>query len=251
MKLINCSTPKFPNTFAMVDDEDYENIEFGGKWTAASACNTIYAERGGTRMHRVLMNPPKDMHVDHIDGNGLNNQRSNLRICTPAQNNANKPKRRDGRSSIYMGVTFDKANQKFRATIQKGGKILRLGRFALEKDAAIAYNIKAKELQGEFARLNQIVVEESLSEYDKALRDLEKYLPDGFVAQDESGWIYFHSAKPYRDATGHEGFWASESDIQFTINEGFRIPKCEEWPTSCREIRAGRVVPQGEGGRNG
>ena len=104
-------------------------------------------------MHRVIMDAPKGMHVDHINGNGLDNRRENLRLCTNSQNHMNRKTHRDS-SSKYKGVSWNKRNSKWQAYIGSGIKRKNLGYFASESDAAKAYDIKAKECFGEFARLN-------------------------------------------------------------------------------------------------
>lgn len=104
-------------------------------------------------MHREIMNAPKGMVVDHIDGNGLNNRKSNLRICTQAQNNLNsRPKRNC--SSRYKGVSFYKRDKIWQVQIFHNSRTIFLGRFDDEIEAALAYDRKAAELFGEFAYLN-------------------------------------------------------------------------------------------------
>ncbi len=103
-------------------------------------------------MHRMIMGEPKGMFVDHIDGNSQNNRRSNLRICTPAQNLQNQ--RPKGGTSRYKGVYFHKKDNKWMAKIGFNGKNTYLGLFEDEILAARAYDKKAKELFGEFAYLN-------------------------------------------------------------------------------------------------
>lgn len=105
---------------------------------------TIY----GTYMplHRLLMNTPSDMVVDHIDGDGLNNRRSNLRNCTGKQNMGNRLKARLGMMGhVPMGRT------KYRATIRVGTKNVVLGSFETQAEANAAYKGAAKVLRGEFA----------------------------------------------------------------------------------------------------
>jgi len=103
---------------------------------------------------------PRRMHVDHIDGNPLNNRRDNLRMATPMQNAANAH-RRSGGTSEHKGVSWDVRHKKWRAelnlTVRKHKYVrLLLGRFVLEKEAAQCYNEIAAEWYGEFARLNQL-----------------------------------------------------------------------------------------------
>ena len=104
-------------------------------------------------MHRQIMIAPEGFVVDHIDGNSLNNRKTNLRICTQAQNIHNSRPRRN-RSSKYKGVFWDKVNKKWSTNIRKGDKRIYLGGFDDEIEAAIAYDRKAAELFGEFAYLN-------------------------------------------------------------------------------------------------
>lgn len=109
-------------------------------------------------LHRVIMNAPAGMEVDHIDGDGLNCRRYNLRICTRSQNRMNQRVRITPKLSIYKGVTFDKSRDKWCARIKYFGVTRNLGRFEHETDAAIAYNVAASKTFGEFARLNQVCV---------------------------------------------------------------------------------------------
>ncbi len=141
--------------YAMVDAADYPWLsEY--KWHVV-APGKEYAGRkqqGKTvYMHREIMQPPLGMMVDHIDGNSLNNCRRNLRNCTNQQNMQNIRKSpRVG--SRYKGVYYDKRRRTFSAKICHNGKSYHLGTFATEIEAARAYDRKALELFGEFARLN-------------------------------------------------------------------------------------------------
>ena len=96
--------------------------------------------------------------IDHINGIRDDNRIENLRECTRSQNSANAPKRKsyDGKitSSKYKGVYWYKRYQKWKAQIGKDGKMIHLGYFDSERDAAKAYDSKAKELFGEFAAVN-------------------------------------------------------------------------------------------------
>ena len=141
--------------FALVDAEDYYRLaQF--KWCAQLGKTTIYASRrdGGKsiKMHRLIMDPPDHLLVDHIDHNGLNNCRSNLRLCTIAQNACNAPSH--GLSSKYKGVCWNKRKEKWIARIRLNGKIYNLGYFTDEIAAAKAYDKKAGQLHGQFACLN-------------------------------------------------------------------------------------------------
>ncbi len=145
---------------AIIDDADFE--EFSKyKWCAMKNGNTFYAVRNYAQpiqmniwMHRVIMNAQKGQEIDHINGNGLDNRRYNLRLCTRSQNHQNQ--RIGGGSSQYKGVCWNKQAGKWQAQIMLNYKTYYLGHFVNEIDAAKAYDRKAKGLFGEFARLNNI-----------------------------------------------------------------------------------------------
>ena len=149
---------------ALVDDEDYERLS-KHKWhvyvNKRGKSSEIYAKRnipaiGGKWRYRTIY-----MHVeitgypqtDHIDRNGLNNQRSNLRPATSSQNNANRSKA-PGKSSIYLGVSWNRECRKWMCSLGRRDNRKYLGLFLDEADAATAYNFAAYELFGEFASFN-------------------------------------------------------------------------------------------------
>lgn len=153
-----------------VDDEDYDFLnQF--KWQVHKDHNNIcYAVRSmrkndiytATKMHRLILGltDPK-IHGDHIDHNGLNNQRSNLRIATHGQNAQNRRSSKNS-TSKYLGVHWDnhtRSIKKWKSKIRINNRDYFIGRYISESEAALAYNIKAKELFGEFANLNEIINE--------------------------------------------------------------------------------------------
>jgi len=142
--------------FAIVDAADYEWLN-QYKWHVQKHKNTSYArtQKNGKsiRMHRLITGAPSHLLVDHRDSNGLNNRRTNLRLCTHQENVYNR-RPRPGSTSRYKGVYRKKTSKKYVANIRNNGKILFLGYFDDEIEAAIAYDIKAMELFGEFAYLN-------------------------------------------------------------------------------------------------
>jgi hypothetical protein len=139
--------------FAIIDAADYEKLS-KYRWRAYRTGRQIYAvcqNRGKiVYMHRMLLRPRKGDIVDHIDGNGLNNRRCNLRVCTYAQNQANARPR--GGASQFIGVT--RQRDRWQAAITCQGKCHYLGLFDDEVEAARARDRKAHELHGEFAYLN-------------------------------------------------------------------------------------------------
>ena len=150
--------PLTQGQFTIVDDADFDWLN-QWKWYAARATSTYYAVRKESetdksiRMHRLLLNPPPGIESDHINGDGLDNRRSNLRLCTRSQNNANRRKF-SLCSSRYKGVSWQKRYRNWRARIWISGKEKQLGLFDDEQKAARAYNRAAIALFGEFARLN-------------------------------------------------------------------------------------------------
>ena len=106
------------------------------------------------RLHRLILEPPDNMVVDHINHNPLDNRRSNLRVCTARENSRNKRKWKIDGQSKYKGVVPLK-HGKFRANIYCLEERIYIGVFDTEIEAAKAYNEKAKELFGEFAKLNE------------------------------------------------------------------------------------------------
>jgi hypothetical protein len=104
-------------------------------------------------MHRVIVNAPPNKDVDHRDGNGLNNQDENLRICTDSQNLANS-KRRSDNTTGYKGVFLKKGKNKFRARITVNGKRINLGCFFTAAEANMVYQNAAQKYFGEFAYKN-------------------------------------------------------------------------------------------------
>lgn len=148
--------PLTQGKFAIVDAEDYAWLS-QHKWCAAKDKATFYAHRGSNGrlilMHREIMRAPKGLMCDHRNHNGLDNRKSNLRLCTSAQNQYNKrPKK--GCSSRYKGVILRRDCKKWRAKICLKRKRIHLGDFPDEIKAALAYDDKAIELFGEFAYLN-------------------------------------------------------------------------------------------------
>jgi hypothetical protein len=112
------------------------------------------ASRRRVYMHRLIMGARPGSEIDHRDGNGLNNTKSNLRFCTHSQNKANTHVASG--VSRYKGVTWDKSRGVWQAWISVGDRTKWLGRFATEAEAASAYNTAAVHHYGEFAHLNEV-----------------------------------------------------------------------------------------------
>lgn len=142
--------------FVKVDDIDVEVLS-RRKWVPQKKTYTFYAVAWGKRrMHREILNLKNGQFCDHIDGDGLNNQRKNLRVCTHAENCRNRRKRRDGETSKFKGVHVEKASKVFVSSLRLNGRLINLGRFLSETDAALAYNNAAVKYFGEYAKVNNV-----------------------------------------------------------------------------------------------
>lgn len=109
--------------------------------------------KDGELMHRIILGAKDSDYVDHKNGIKTDNRLCNIRICNQSQNGANSKKRKNT-SSRFKGVSYRKSRNKFYAHITKNGKTYSLGFFIKEEDAAMAYNKKAIEFFGEYARIN-------------------------------------------------------------------------------------------------
>jgi len=160
MKKIALSGKYGNGKFTMVDDEDAARLEEMGVSLSLTSRGYVQFYHNGKTwgLHRFLIQPQKGLVVDHIDRNKLNNCKANLRNCTRSENLANLAPYRG--KSRFKGVSFSKTSKKWQAYIGHKGKLLHLGYFEKETDAALAYNEKAKELFGQYAFLNDVGVAE-------------------------------------------------------------------------------------------
>lgn len=158
MKLIELRGRNKPSLWAMVDDDDYDRVIEAGPWFRLIDSNTTYVQRNifvdGRRTGQKLHNFITDFdRVDHIDHDGLNNQRFNLRLATQRQNTQNTRPRRGG-TSQYKGVSWDKQRGKWQVYIYIDSRQFHLGLFDDEVEAALTYDRRARIEFGEFAYLN-------------------------------------------------------------------------------------------------
>jgi hypothetical protein len=148
--------------YAIVDADDYHRLA-KYKWRLCTNGHTFYAYRySSTRagkkrqrvwMHNQIIAIPEGLVCDHINHNGLNNRKANVRPATASQNNCNT-RRKVKTTSRYRGVTRDARSNRYRARIEFNGRNIHLGTFDDKVDAAKAYDEAAKKYHGEFAILN-------------------------------------------------------------------------------------------------
>ena len=154
MKYISLTKGKY----AIVDDEDYPLLsKFNWYASGPKKNGKFYAVRDvdnkHVHMHRIIMSVPNDLEIDHRDGNGLNNQKDNLRYSTRLGNVANIGLRRNNTSG-FKGVSFNRKSGKWTAQVGIDGKNIYLGRFSSMEEAAETYDSIVKDLYGDFAWLN-------------------------------------------------------------------------------------------------
>lgn len=152
------------NKYTKVDNEDYEKLK-DISWSEDLYGYAVNQKRG--RLHRFIMNPPKEMYIDHINHNTLDNRKKNLRVVTRQQNAFNMRPQKD-KTSKYKGVCWSKRHNKYSAQIKHNKVKIHIGYFDCEYEASIARDLKALELQRDFAYLNH---PEKKEEYLKILND--------------------------------------------------------------------------------
>ncbi len=150
--LLDVSTPKYANRFAKIDAADRDLVlDGGGRWFAMSCGDdTLYVRRRHQNkvqvLHRVILDAPKGVLVDHINGDGLDNRRKNIRLATAGDNMRNRRLNSNNRSGV-SGVCWAKDSRKWQAQIKVEGHMLYLGQFD-ELDDAIAARLTAEKEHG-------------------------------------------------------------------------------------------------------
>ena len=144
---------------AVVDSEDYADLSKHKwcSWSRGRYAGRKITENGKTRivlMHREIMRATKGQEIDHINGDGLDNRKENLRYVTRQQNIFNK--KPQGKTSQYKGVYYRAKEDRWVAQISVNRVKKYLGIYKSEKQAAIAYNNEAEKAYGEYAWLNEV-----------------------------------------------------------------------------------------------
>lgn len=153
---------KFPltnYTNTLVDEDDIHiieglNIKHRGRYAV------VFYRSGENKkpeyLHRIITSCPPGLVVDHINGDGLDNRRANLRVCSYAENLRNAFKTKRATSSQFKGVCWNKSSKRWQANIYIESRLRHLGNFNDEREAALAYNLAATKHFGEFARVNSV-----------------------------------------------------------------------------------------------
>jgi len=144
------------NDFILVDEEDFSFLS-QYNWSVTEM-EYVWTKINGitTYMHRLIMNCPENLTVDHINHNPLDNRKSELRICTYSQNNYNRKCGSKNSASKYKGVRKSSLENKWQSEVVFEGKTYLVGGFYTQEYSALMYDEKAKELQGVYAYLNNI-----------------------------------------------------------------------------------------------
>jgi len=181
---------------AIIDREDWERVR-GYNWCAvykdtrsyyAVTHQQIHGKRRKIQMHRLILDAPKEMQVDHINHNTLDNRKSNLRLCTPYQNQYNSRKQRNNTSG-FKGIYKNKNGLRWIAKIQFCGKGQYLGTFDTREEAHAAYCEAALRLHGEFSNFGN-------DGYDEV-----QHLPDSRSNPE----ILWDARKPISNTSGYKG----------------------------------------------
>ena len=200
---------------ALVSKEDYNRLKDIPWYKSAYGYAIKNFYRGDNkwevvRMHREVIGAKDGQHVDHINGDKLDNRRSNLRIATPLQNNWNKGLTARN-SSGYKGVS--ERNGRYESYIRNRGILEHLGTYESKEDAAKAYNVKAEEYFGEFAWLNDVD--------HKGFKIRDKHVP---YSKFRGTWYHKDKNKWYAGITHkgkqmHLGSFESEIDAAKAYNK--------------------------------
>lgn len=138
----------------LVDEVDFERVSAHKWWPDGKGYARGRVDGVQLLMHRFILSAQKSEQVDHVNGDGLDNRRSNLRICSARENSRNRKLLSRANRTGYKGVSWDRKLEKYEAQIKLNNRSIHLGYYADPTDAARAYDVAARQLFGEFARTN-------------------------------------------------------------------------------------------------
>lgn len=154
-KISICKTKFLPFDWTLVDDEDYKWLREWRWHTDNKGYVVRRVRRDGKKyvvyMHREIMKTPEGMVTDHVNGNKVDNRRSNLRVCSDGQNKRNRDKSL-GFDAPYKGAYWQKQIKRWYSRIQVNGRSIYLGTFSTPEEASTAYNVAAKKYHGKYMR---------------------------------------------------------------------------------------------------
>ena len=150
--------PLTKGKYALVDEEDYERVNQYNWFVHINQYASTRLESKQILLHRFIMDAKKGEFVDHINFNGLDNRKINLRICSKAENQTHQRPSKNKFKTAFKGVYWIKSKNKWRVEVSKMGIRYYMGYYYDEIEAARAYDKKAKELFSEFAYLNFPVI---------------------------------------------------------------------------------------------
>lgn len=140
--------PLTQGKFSLIDDEDYALVSCYSWYYMRVGCGYVYGrvDKKVVQLHRFLLNPPKGMEVDHINGSGLDNRRSNLRICTHSENTKNRQNPNKNNTSKHRGVYWISYIGKWGVQLRKDYKLYYFGSYSSKDDAIRVANLNIKKL---------------------------------------------------------------------------------------------------------
>jgi hypothetical protein len=160
MKKINISTRKYPKTFTIVDDENYDYLNqwkwYKSYYGYAVRMKIIKNKTICIYMHRLISGDPKRNEIDHINGNRLDNRKKNLRTCTPKQNSRNRKAIQSKLYCHYKGVCYDKHKKEWESSLWINRKRIERRRFDSCLEGVLYYNKIARKYYGAFSKVNEI-----------------------------------------------------------------------------------------------
>jgi hypothetical protein len=157
---------------AIVNDDDFERLnKFRWYFCKRYAVRDVIVngKKETIYMHRLVTEAPDDLEVDHINGDGIDNRKENLRLCTHAENSRNRGRAKHNTSG-HKGVWFSKQSNRFIAETRLNGKKIHVGSFKTAEEASEAYKAKALEVHGDFANIKNEIV--SVNPVRDELKDL-------------------------------------------------------------------------------
>lgn len=233
------------NKFAIIDEDDYLLVK-DFKWYLDKT-SAGYRARGRQKkaprcspvlMHRLIMDATKGMTIDHRNGNGLDNRRENLRLCTVGQNNMNRRRLQNSNTSGHRGVHWDKSRGRWIADISVNNKVVHLGRFEKLEDATLAYKCASIQHYGEFSPMDSSNYARDLEQFESIKSRMPGMSAGWFKKGERSGMAFEFQPKTHC-IRGHE-FTTENTRIRY--KDGARCKACRTCQRAASRKRLERVA---------